>query len=361
MEKLFSERIGIASLFLLALFSVVGWYAFFSDTLSSYLEGAQAILLGFSFASIFFFLGSLIWEDPRERVFGALLPFAPLLIFQHTPGVIVAVLIASASAYFAIRLIQTEKEERIRFQYFKTVQAGQFFFILGLSLAIATSQYVTLSKASWEEIVPRFRLGEGSASLILKAASYWQPELQTLQADRTTVDEYLLGLAEARAADETDAPPLPPDQDRRRSFSVELNLVPGVERELAEEGSSFSDVLASPEVRERYLAAGRSTLAELSRQPVSGDDPIVLVFSAVLQRQIINAASGTGNVNELSGSALPLALSVLLFLALLPLGALLSYVWHFFGYAALVYLLRTRQVEIVTHTERVEELEVADN
>ncbi|MEI9966829.1 MAG: hypothetical protein WDN67_04320 [Candidatus Moraniibacteriota bacterium] len=61
MHKILAERIGIASLLLLGLFSFAGWYAFFHQSFAAYISGTQSILLGFSLAGTFFFLGALVW------------------------------------------------------------------------------------------------------------------------------------------------------------------------------------------------------------------------------------------------------------------------------------------------------------
>ncbi|MEI9966831.1 MAG: hypothetical protein WDN67_04330 [Candidatus Moraniibacteriota bacterium] len=86
-----------------------------------------------------------------------------------------------------------------------------------------------------------------------------------------------------------------------------------------------------------------------------------LVFASVLRRQITNAFSGTEGFANLSAQTLPFALSVVLFLALLSIGSVLGYLWIALGYLVFLYLLKTDQLEIVTHREPVDELVSADH
>ncbi|OGI22313.1 MAG: hypothetical protein A2808_00940 [Candidatus Moranbacteria bacterium RIFCSPHIGHO2_01_FULL_55_24] len=359
MQNILTERIGIASLFLLAVFSFFGWYAFFNDTITSYVGGTISMLLGFSFAGIFFFIGAILWQNRLEMLLGGLLPFVPLLLFTQVWYVALAVCIAFLVTLVSIHFIHAEKHERIRFQFFKVTEAGQFFFIMSLSLVIATAYFSRIEHASWEELVPRFRLGESTANIILKTASYWQPELGQLQTSQTSVDEYLIRLSEEKTLP---AEPLPGEQPGGASetFGVEFSLVPGIEERLRQAGISFEDIAASPAIRDYYLQAGRLQLSELAGREVRGSDPITLVFSEVIQSRLIETFNGTDRINRLPVRAIPFALAVILFLTLLPLGSFLGYFWRAFGYIVFLFLLKTEQLEIVEHLDEVEELEVTD-
>ena len=83
MQRILSERIGLASLLLLFGFSFFGWYVLFQGTLAGYVSLTLSLLLGFSFACVFFFLGVFLWHELYERLLGALLPFVPVLFFCH--------------------------------------------------------------------------------------------------------------------------------------------------------------------------------------------------------------------------------------------------------------------------------------
>ena len=82
------------------------------------------------------------------------------------------------------------------------------------------------------------------------------------------------------------------------------------------------------------------------------------VISQILQRKIITTLDGTDQVKRVSPDVIPTAIAVVLFLALIPLGTLLAYVWLLFGYGVFLYLLKTKQIEIREHLDEVEELRV---
>ncbi|MEI9966830.1 MAG: hypothetical protein WDN67_04325 [Candidatus Moraniibacteriota bacterium] len=136
---------------------------------------------------------------------------------------------------------------------------------MALALVVATASFFIVSRASWEELVSRFRLGEGAATVLLKGASYWQPELGQVQNNQVSVKTYLLDLAREKVVSRT----LPTDSSEPasesvRPFAFDLDLVPGLERELSDNGITLEQVLGGGEAERRYLDLGEERLGMLS-------------------------------------------------------------------------------------------------
>jgi hypothetical protein len=354
MQNIFSERIGLISLFFLFVFSLFGWYVLFSGTLTGYGSLTVSLLLGFSFACIFFFLGVILWHERYERLLGATLPFLPIIFFAQELVIVASIIVAILLTYLAITLIRKEKRERIRFQYFRVNQAGQLYFIMALALTISVAYFTLIRQASWEELVPKLRLGESSTTLLLRSIATWQPELARVKSEELTVDEYLLSLS------------VEPDPTQTKKFddqllSFEVSLIPGIEQNLREAGLTMEDVRNSPQAKNFYLESGRSHFTWLVGGEVKGNEPISAVVSQVIQRKIIRTLDGSNQTSQLTADTVPIAIAVVLFLALIPLGTILGYVWLTLGYLIFMLLLRTGQLEIREHLDEIEELQVARN
>ncbi len=352
MQRILSERIGLASLFLLLVFSWFGWYTLFHGTLAGYVSLSLSLLLGFSFACVFFFLGAVLWHERYERILGAVFPFLPVIFFVRELVIVGALVGAILLTYLAIHLIRKEKRERIRFQYFRINQAGQLYFVIALALVISTAYFTMIRHASWEELVPKLRIGENASTFLLRTIARFDPSLAQVKNDSVTVDQYLLNLLEEPVVDETRK--VPQDQ----LFSVEVTLVPGIEENLRQAGLTKNDVKNSPQAKSFYLEGGHRHFTWLVGGEVRGDEPMSVVMSQIIQRKIIRTLDGTEETSKLSGDTVPVAIAVVVFLALIPLGSIFGYVWLFFGYVIFLFLLWTRQVEVRNHLDEIEELEV---
>lgn len=346
----FSERIGIASILLLFTFSFFGWYVLFHGTLSGVGSVTLSLLLGFSFACVSFFLGVLLWHKRYEQWLGATVPFLPVLIFVQSVSLVGAVVGSSLLTLLAIYAIRKEEKERIHFQFFRINQAGKFYFVVALSLSISVAYYGLIRNASWEELVPKLRLGEGSATVLLKLVSMKQPVLSAVKPNELTVDGYLMGLVEEKKTE--------PANTEESLFSLEVTLAPGIEQGLKNAGLTFADVRNSEAARTYYLENGHKHFAYLVGGEIKGDEPMNAVVAQILQRRIINTLDGTDQVSKVSPDVVPTAITVVLFLALVSLGSVLSYIWLLVGYVVFLYLLKTRQIVIKEHLDEVEELQV---
>lgn len=352
MQSILSERIGWSSLFLLFVFSLFGWYALFNGTLAGYVSLTLSLLLGFSFACIFFFLGAILWHERYERILGATLPFLPVVFFSRELVIVGALVVAILLTYLAIHLIRKEKSERIRFQYFRVNQAGQLYFVTALALTISTAYFTMIRHASWEELVPKLRIGENTSIFLLHTIARFDASLVQVSDESMTVDEYLLALLEEPQVE------TPQATSQDQLFAVEVTLVPGIEENLRQAGLTKNDVKNSLQAKNFYLESGHRHFTWLVGGEVKGEEPMNVVMSQIIQRKIIRTLDGSEETSKLSGDTVPIAIAIVVFLALVPLGSILGYVWLSCGYILFLFLLWTRQVEIHEHLDEIEELEV---
>jgi hypothetical protein len=356
METLSSERVGIVSLTLLTLFSFFGWYVLFHGSiLSSFGSVTLSLLLGFSLAATFYFLGAVLWREQYEFILGAIIPFLPALFFMPAWIMFFAVLIGSALTYLSLILIHKEKKERVRFQYFLVCNRGASQFIVALALVISAAYFLQARGASWEDLVPRLQIDQGTTTILMRVVAWWHPELLETNTNKLTVDQYLLNLAKEDENLATDNV-----IKNNELFTIQLTFAPDIERLMEKEGITFEEVRTNPYVQEQYLKMGHKYFSTLVGGTVTGNEPLDTIVLQVMQDQISLLLEGTDNITLLLRSGIPIALGLALFLALWPVGALLSYGWLFVGYLLYRTLLRYGHITLTEHLEEVEVLEVVE-
>lgn len=293
------EVLGIFLILAIGLFSLWSWQVFFTAIATPGVSDIWQSLVWFSVLTMFFFLGTVLWKHLFLRIAGAALISLPGLFFIHSWEYIVAAALATIFIFWSSVSIARETEERVRFRFFKSARVGQFLFVLGLSLSISGGYYIFLKGVSWEELVPRFRIGEETTKIIFKVAGTVNPSFAKLSEGETTVDEFLLSLGQ--------------------NNSGEASLPQGVPEKNA---LLFSDAHQEEIAQKLFLASGREQVASLAGRPVAGDEKISDVLSLALQNKLITFLSGGKATEHVPSQAVPFFLALLLFLTLLSFASI---------------------------------------
>lgn len=339
------DTLGIVLIFLAALVSSGAWYAFFSTGGRIGLTDSGLPFLWFLAAGMIFFFGAAVWEDRYFRIAGAIAVFAPGIFFSHSGEYVTALAIAGALAFQSATDIAREFRERWRFRFFKSVRAGAFAFIVALSLALSSGYYGFLKSASWEELVPRFRVGEEMTMIVFKVVSVLNPEFAALSEEELTVDEFLLSMERDRSeAAQQALSAILPLPSAGLDSAIPLELTGSLkEAQILAIASRYQEQIA----RELYLISGREQIAELAGRSVRGDERIADVLSAALQQKVIVVLKGQEAAGKLPVSAFPFFLSLLLFLTLLSLFSLLSLLSILGAQMLFSAALRLRWLELI--------------
>jgi hypothetical protein len=193
--------------------------------------------------------------------------------------------------------------------------------IFALSIGLSSAYFASIEKETWEELVPRFSIGEGAASIVFKTVAYLYPTWKNLDDEGMTVDAFLLSLPKKEAGSGM------PVMTGSVSGEISPELAEYLRREMAVQvtnmGESFSQDL--------ILLAGREQIAMLAGRPVAGDEKIADVFSAAIQNKIVTVLNSDKTTNHVSPQIVPVVLAVLFFLTLIPVGSVLGIVWLLFG------------------------------
>lgn len=326
-----------------SLISLGAWKSFFDLSSRPDVPNTLWAILWFSLLGTFFFLGAVVWQKVWLRSAGAFFLFLPGVFFTHTPIHILVLVLSGGLAFLSMRSIQIEMNERTHFRFRKNVRVGSFTFILGLSLALSSAYFASIETSTWEELVPRFGVGEETASVVFKTIGYFYPEFQKLSEEGMTVDGFLESLQENTEMN-TEMPSVPPDTREMQSF---VSTLPELAEYLKKNAELYGIDLGDDYAHELYLRSGRQQISTMVGREVRGDEKIADVFSFAIQKRIIAALSAREATEHISPQIVPAILSILLFLTLLPVGSLLSGFWALLGYCLFQLALLSGFVKII--------------
>lgn len=324
--KSFSTR-DIFGIFLVlgtGLLSLGAWQTFFVVALHPTMENMLSIVLWFSFLGAVFFLGTVVWERRPLQIVAAMFVCVPSILFIRTWYHLLFVVCGSLLGFLALQLVQKEIEDRVRFHFLHNVRAGAFFFVLALSLCLSSAYFASIQAESWEDLVPRFSVGEGTATALFKTVAYVYPEWKNLADEGITVDGFLLGLKKDDRGEQTSS--------EAADTSFEKVGLPALAEYLKQNPTVLEGFGSDTLSQELYLRAGRDQIATLVGKPVQGDEKMADVFSAALQHKIITVLNGEQVAQHLTPTIVPFMLALFLFLTLLPVGSLLGLFWMACGF-----------------------------
>lgn len=310
------EMLGMGVLVLIGICSFFAWRSFSHLMLIGDAVSLWEPVFWFVLFTILFLFGTILWTRKLERLLGAiLLPLIGLFYFQSWEYVVVG-LIAGSCFFSSSHSVAREGRDRIHFHFYRSLRSGSFFCILGLSLLLSSAYYVSLKASTWEELVPRFRIGEGMTKVVLKVAGMIQPSFAELSEGDQTVDEFLLSFGESNL---DSGAPLPTENlGQEWSF-----FYPEINQFLSREDMRVVSSQVSSQIAEKmYLENGRRQIAALIGRNVSGDERISDVLTIALQNKFITSLSGGQGSERVPSQAIPFFLSLLLFLTLLPLATI---------------------------------------
>ncbi len=314
------EILGASVIFCVSVTAFFSWSMFLSAVLRPDLFNVSGAIAWFSLLGTLFLFGTIIWQKRLFRWLGVFSVFLPGLFLVHTWSHIAVVLVAVLIVFSSVQAIQREIRDRIRFRFLHIVRSGSFTFILGLSLALSSAYFSSIERESWEELVPRFSLGEGTANIVFKTVAYFYPSWKNLADEDMTVDGFLLSLPQKEGSAFL---PVPNVTVVMKGGEVSQELTAYLQQELA----SQMTTLGQAPGEEALLQAGREQIASLVGRDVSGSEKIADVFSLALQQKIVTVLSSEQTVQRVSPTIVPVVLAVLLFFTLLPLGSIIVGVW----------------------------------
>ena len=242
---------------------------------------------------VFFFMCTVLVR--RAAYQGTVLAASLLLSlgFAATPLHFVFLTLSAVIAYFAMRNIRESLEFSLRLRFFNSFMSGRSYLVFALIIAITSQYYALVSRAGGEVNLPAFEVSRGVALSLGKLYGQINPKYSFFSSAREmTVDKFILQNHNA----------VLPGEDPGRSAAA-LSAV---------------------------LEQGRKQLSGLSGRQLSGSEQVADVFVDLVTRKI-NDYFAVGISQSGKSSPIPLFLTCVLFLTLLPVATIVGYAGTLFS------------------------------
>lgn len=283
--------------------------------------------------------GLLILEKQwQARLMLAGIVIAPLFVWTFDIRVYLGLCLATLSFFMSTKAVEQEMTERLKFSPIRLLLVAKQLSVFSFSLALSLGYFVSIRTLSWDDLTPRFRLGESTLTKILQWGGRIEPNLATLGEEHKTVDDYLRALNRKASIDQT---------DEMTQFN-QLNDQVGRLREQGINVEFSGDALASVRgaAEEATLTSGRKQIGDLVGRPVRGDEQIVAVFGEVIQNKLFAIVEGSRVREYIPNQVLPIFIAFLFFLTVWPIGLLIFPLWSL-GASGIVRVFRMfRWIEI---------------
>lgn len=296
-QKMTKSLLVVSAFFL----SALGWTSV--DMLITRSASGWATAIGaFSALAMVFLCASLIFRERKSRMIFVSAVFLPSLFFSPSISHLAFALFSGFMLFRGMGKVEEDMSFRLKLSLQKSMGAGVFSFSFAVALLIASAYYTHIRFSSWEDLVPRFTLAQGSGDVLLWVMGTVYPELGKVRKDGMTVDSFLQGVnASKKAAGE------------------EPVFVSSAPEEMTPEERTLSE--------EMELSLGRLQMSKLAGRAISGDERVVDVLGEAFRHKIVALVSGDKAKKDLPAGVFPFFLSILLFVTVLSLSSLLRWVW----------------------------------
>lgn len=242
---------------------------------------------------VFFFMCAVLVRRAAYLVTVLAASLLLSLVFAATPLHFAFLTLSAVIGYYAMRNIRESLEFSIRLRFFDSLMSGRSYLVFALIVAITSQYYALVSRAGGEVNLPAFEVSRDVALSLGKLYGHINPKYSFFSSAREmTVDKFILQNQNA----------VPPGQDPGRP------------------AAAISAVLEQ----------GRKQLSELSGRQLSGSEQVADVFVDLLTRKI-NDYFAIGLAQSSKSSPIPLFLTCVLFLTLLPIATIVGYAGTLFS------------------------------
>jgi len=308
MRNKFIERVMLAGLFVAAFLC---WFILYRAVTvpGSSVWGAPIAI--FFVLLVLFYLSAVLVR--RTAALGAVLAASVLqsVFFAATPLHFALLLLSAGGVYYAMRNVRASLEHSLKLSFFDSFMNGRSYLVLALIIAITSQYYALVSRAGREVNLPTFEISRDVAFSLGKIYGWLNPEYSFFSSAREmTVDDYIL-------------------QSQNAGLSA----------------------AAASAVLER----GRIQLSGLTGRQLSGSEPVADVFVDFATNKL-NDYFTVGLGQSGKSSPIPLFLTGVLFLTLLPVATVVGYAGTLFSVLLCGLLLKKGFIKMTLKRVQAEAL-----
>jgi hypothetical protein len=315
MRNKFLERVMLAGLLLAAFLC---WFILYRAVTVPGASVWGAPITIFFILLVIFYLSTVLVR--RTAALGAVLAASVLqsIIFAATPLHFALLLLSAGGAYYAMRNVRASLEHSLKLSFFNSFMNGRSYLVLALIIAITSQYYALVSRAGREVNLPTFEISRDVAFSLGKLYGRLNPKYSFFSyAREMTVDNYILQSQNA--------------------------VVPGPEA-----GQSAAAVST-------VLERGRAQLSGLTGRQLNGSEPVADVFVDFATNKL-NDYFAVGLAQSGKSSPIPLFLTCVLFLTLLPVATVVGYAGTLFSVLLCGVLLKKGFIKMTIKRVQAEAL-----
>lgn len=327
MKKQISKYI----LFLLAMFfSFLSWKRV-DDEINS-METSNWILSILIFSLLFIVLYLCLIAIKERYVLEVLLIICLSwsFIFAMNYWQLLSILVGLIFALVGLYKIKRDLGLNIKINLGKTLGTGKQYLILAFAIVLSSQYFLTVQNKNPQSIIPNFASSQYSNIIISKVLSLINPEFKKISQDNLTVDEFILETQKNQKIN--NSPSLSNDQINQAIDQMGSSLTVDQKKKMKEEAQNNltnvnSQLLKNNE--ELILKESRNKISDLLGKEVTGQEKMADVFNEIISRKLTGYLQP--NISDGKNSnLLPLVLTIILFLTVVPLGSLLNIFWVLF-------------------------------
>jgi len=326
--------------FFSVVFSYLSWWSIQEAVHNPY---ASDLLAPFLFISLtFVFLGVLFVIVKEKKSLIGLVTVVLLQSAWFAPtvwhiGLLVVALMLTVGGMLRI---QSELQERLKIHIIYSLRRGFSPIILAFSLVLCSVYFVQISSLPTESLVPNIQFGKRTENFVYRFLGNISPQLQPLQKRELTVDDFIASLTEKQIEQQAQGV----QNDLVDEILQRRGLLDTQRQEIDQVIEIHADAAIEIE-KERALESGRKQLSELAGIPLRGSERITDIFTLIVNNKV-RAFTSEQVRSQVGVAAVPLAITALLFITIMPIASVVKYVWFMFSGAIVRMCMRFGWIKV---------------
>lgn len=332
-----------ALLFSLTIFFTFGWIAVYQAI--SLPQASDSWLWPISWFSLGIATLCLMTFSLKERTAvnaAAALAFAPPIFFSQDIRFILFLCIGAGLSMIGLSHMRQDMESNMRIFIRKSMQHGAGMILFAFSFAISSFYYTQIRDASGDELLRKLSLDQTSHAMLTQSLGIMNPEFRKMDQESVTVDQFIMTMQKDQPMANVGTD-MPSDTELLQMAGMKPTD-PRAPQTLARIKKDFQKNADAINPQKLILEQGRKQLSDIAGHQLSGQEHIADVLSQVIDQRVRTYFQP--NMVHGNASILPFILSIILFLTLWSLGAILGIVWRFMTAGIFALLRRSDVIEV---------------
>jgi hypothetical protein len=254
--------------------------------------------------------------------------------------------------------IHRDMNLNIKINLAKTLTTGKHLILIGFALVLSGQYFFIVKNQDFEKIIPQFINSKYSDIFISKIISILNPEYQKISQEEITVDQFIIQTQQSKAQ-EAKSELISEDQIKESIEKMGTNFSSSAKNEIKENlknnlESVNNKLLENNE--KMILEESRKKMEQMVGRELSGNEKISEIFNDIINKKIVDYFRPEIK-SEHGVSLLPLILSIMLFLTIVPFGSVINILWIISVKIIFWIIVKTRIITITRNIVEVERIE----